>query len=374
MSELGPDPRRQEKAREYARLTRRFLFLELGLGVAFMLVLLLTGLSSGLRDLLSLPQPARVVSYFLIVMLGYGVVSAPVAAYRGFILPHRYGLSRQSWQSWAADMAKEGILALVLSTCFVAVIYSLLESFPQGWWLLASGFGALVTVVMTRLAPVLILPLFYKLRPLADAELRSRLLRLAERTQTRVGDVFQIDFSDKTSTGNAMVMGWGSTRRIALSDTMLRDYTPEEIEVVMAHEFGHHRHRDIAKLTIVQSILMLLGFYSANLALKWAVPALGLDSVSDVAAFPVLALVLLTLTLLLTPLVNAYTRHVERAADRFALAATSNPNAFVSMLTKLTDQNLVESEPGRWTEILFCDHPPYHKRLELARRFRREEQ
>jgi STE24 endopeptidase len=373
MSELAPDPHRQVKAKEYARLNRRLLLLELGLGAGFMLALLLSGLSGGIRDLLDMPQPARVALYFVIVALGYGVMSIPVIVYRGFVLPHRYGLSCQSWRRWLADEGKAGILGLALGTCLVVVVYTFLESFPHVWWLLAFAFGAVATVVMTRLAPVLIVPLFFKLEPLADAELRARLVRLAERSRTRIRDVFQIDFSSKTSAGNAMIMGWGSTRRIVLSDTMLQDYTPDEIEVVMAHELGHHRHHDIAKLIVIQSVLMLFGFYLVNLALRRAVPGLGLDGISDVAALPLLALVLAALALLLTPLANSYARHLEKAADLFALEATANPDAFASMLTRLTDQNLADSRPGRWTEVWFYDHPPYYKRLELARRFRREE-
>jgi STE24 endopeptidase len=373
MSELAPDPHRQEQARQYARLNRRLLIIEVGVGAAFMLAFLLSGLSSGLRDALDVPHPARVMLYVVVIALGYGIVSSPAVIYRSYVLPHRFGLSSQSLRGWLADEAKAGTVGMVLGTSLAVAVYSLLEYFPGHWWLLAFAATAIVAVVMTRLAPILIVPLFFKLKPIPDSELRSRLLRLADRSSTSVGDVFQIDFSRKTPAGNAMVMGWGSTRRIALSDTLLERYTPEEIEVVMAHELGHHRHRDVARLIIVQSAFLLLGFYLADLTLRWAVPELGMESISDVAALPLLALVLAALALILAPAANAYARRLERAADRFALELTNNPGAFASMLTRLTDQNLAESQPGRLTEALFYDHPSYHKRLELARRFRSEE-
>jgi STE24 endopeptidase len=305
-------------------------------------------------------------------MVSYGIVSTPLDFYSGFILPHRYGLSCQSLRSWLADEAKGGILALVLGTALVVVIYLFLETFPQTWWLLAFAFVVLVSVVLSNLAPVLILPLFFKTRPLDDTELRKRLLSLAERSQTKIRDVFQINFSSKTTAGNAMLMGWGNTRRIVIGDTMLQRYAPEEIEVVMAHELGHHRHGDIVRLILVQSALMFLGFYLVNLVLNRAVSGLNFEGVSDVAALPLLALVLAAFTLVLSPLANAYNRHLEEAADRFSLNATANPEAFATMLTKLTDQNLSESEPSRWSEFLFYDHPPYSKRLELANRYRKE--
>ncbi|MBM3156994.1 MAG: M48 family peptidase, partial [Chloroflexi bacterium] len=242
-----------------------------------------------------------------------------------------------------------------------------LDMFPDTWWLLAFALVVLVSVILTRLAPVLILPLFFKVVPLSDAELRERLLRLAERSQTKIKGIFQINFSSKTPAGNAMLAGWGGTRRIILSDTMLQRYTSDEIEVVMAHELGHHRHGDIPRLIVVQSALMLLGFYLVNLVLNRAVTALELEGISDVAAFPLFALVLAAFTLILSPLANAYSRRVEEAADNYALAVTANPEAFASMLTRLTDQNLSESQPSKWVELLFYDHPTYLRRLELAR-------
>jgi len=369
MSEQAPDSLRQEKAREYARLMRRLFFVDLALGAIVLLVFLFSGLSTGLRNLLDLPQSARVALYFLILMASYGFLSVPLGVYRGFILPHRYGLSHQSLRSWLADEVKGVILALVLGTALVVVIYLFLQEFPRTWWLLAFALVVLVTVILSNLAPVLILPLFFKTEPLADAELRRRLLSLAERSETKIRDVFQINFSSKTTSGNAMLMGWGNTRRIVLSDTLLQRYTPEEIEVVMAHELGHHRHGDIARLIAVQSALVLAGFYLVNLVLSRAVPGLDLYGISDVAAFPLLVLVLASFVMLLSPLANAYSRHLEESADRYSLDATANPEAFATMLTKLTDQNLAESQPGRWTELLFYDHPPYYKRVELARRY-----
>ena len=367
MPEPELDPRRQEKAREYARLRRYLFFVDLALGAAFLLVILFSGLSSGLRNLLDYPLPARVALYFLVLILSYGVLTFPLSIYSGFILPHRYGISNQSLRSWFADELKGLLLALTLGVALVVVIYLFLDAFPGTWWLLAFALVVLVSVILTRLAPVLILPLFFKVVPLSDAELRARLLRLAERSQTRIKDVFQINFSSKTSAGNAMLAGWGGTRRIILSDTVLRRYTSDEIEVVMAHELGHHRHGDIPRLMVVQSALMLLGFYLVNLVLNRAVTGLELEGISDIAAFPLFVLVLAAFTLILSPLANAYSRRVEESADNYALAATANPEAFVSMLTRLTDQNLSESQPSKWVELLFYDHPTYFRRLELAR-------
>ena len=372
MPEPELDPQRQEKASEYARLRRYLFFVDLILGAVFLLVILFSGLSSGLRNLLDFPLLARVALYFLVLILSYGALTFPLNIYSGFMLPHRYGLSNQSLRSWFADELKGLLLALTLGMALLVVIYLFLDAFPGTWWLLAFALVVLVSVILTRLAPVLILPLFFKVVPLSDTDLRERLLRLAERSQTKIKNVFQINFSSKTSAGNAMLTGWGGTRRIILSDTMLQRYTPDEIEVVMAHELGHHRNGDIPRLIVVQSALMLLGFYLVNLVLNRAVTGLGLEGISDVAAFPLFVLVLAAFTLILSPLSNAYSRRVEEAADNYALAATANPEAFAAMLTKLTDQNLSESQPSKWVEVLFYDHPTYYRRLELARLYQEE--
>ncbi len=178
-----------------------------------------------------------------------------------------------------------------------------------------------------------------------------------------------MDFSSKGTTANAMLAGLGDTRRIILSDTLLQQYTPEEIEVILAHELGHHTHRDISKLIALQGMIFLVAFYLADLALKAGVSFLGYRDIADVAVFPLLVLVLAAFSLVISPLVNCYNRRLEASADKAALELTANPGAFVIAMTKLTDQNLSVANPGRLVEVLFYDHPPYFRRVDLARHY-----
>ncbi|HEU5368794.1 MAG TPA: M48 family metallopeptidase, partial [Ktedonobacterales bacterium] len=274
------NPERQQHAREYARIRHRLLLVDLGLAAAFLLILVGTGLSTSLRDALAGTggwqpvehwAPLQVGLYFCILLLAYQLLDAPLSYYSGFVLPHRYQLSHQSLGSWLADQGKELVLGLVFELAAVVVLYLLLAVQPTLWWLWAAGAMLLVSVVLANLAPVLILPLFYKLTPLQDEELSRRLLALAERANTRVRGVFTMNMSRKTSTANAALMGLGNTRRIVLGDTLLGVYPPDEIEVVLAHELGHHVHRDIWKLILTQIILTLGGLYLVNLGLHWAV-------------------------------------------------------------------------------------------------------
>ena len=339
---------------------------ELGIGVVFLLVLLLSPLSVDLRDLFDFALPLQVALYAVVLVVCYGAVTAPLSLYRGFVLPRRYGLLSQGLRGWLWDEAKAGALGLVMGVAALVLLYWLMAHFAQTWWLWAGLSLLLLTVVLTNLAPLVIVPLFYRLEPLGDATLGERLAGLARRAGTRVKGVFTIDMSSKGTTGNAALMGLGNTRRIVLGDTILDRYTTDEIETIVAHELGHQVHRDVPRLICFQSAVTLLGLYLVHLVLAQGVAWLGFGGIADIASFPLLALLLGAFALLVAPLESAYSRHLEGAADEYALALTDNPQGFVTMMTKLADQNLSEAKPPRWVELLFYDHPPYQKRLARA--------
>lgn len=365
----GLDWERQEKAKNYARIMRPLAFLELGIAALFILVLLLTPLSTSLRNLMDFPQPLRVALYFATIMLCFAIVSAPLSFYRGFFLPRSFGLLSQRLRGWLLDGLKAGVLGLILGLGIMVFVYWLLANFPDLWWLLAAVFLILLTAVMTNLAPIIIVPLFYRMEPIADISLGERLVRLAERAGERVVSVFTINLSSKVTTGNAAVMGLGNTRRIVIGDTILGQYSEEEIEVIVAHELGHHVHRDIVKLMALQAAAILSGFYLTHLMVKFGVHRFGFNGISDVAAFPLLAIALGGLSILMVPLTCAYTRHIESAADEYALTLTHNPGGFTTVMSKLANQNLSEAKPARWVELIFYDHPPYFRRVARARQY-----
>ncbi len=374
---------RQQHAREYARLRHRLLLVDLALAAVFLLILLGTGFSTGLRDALAGTgtwqpiahwSPLQIGLYFCILLLIYQALDVPLSYYSGFILPHRYQLSHQSLASWLADQAKGLALGLAFEIAAVEVLYLLLAVQPTLWWLWAAGVVLLVSVVLANLAPILILPLFYKLTPLQDEELSRRLLALAERTKTRVRGVFTMNMSRKTSTANAALMGLGNTRRIVLGDTLLGTYPPDEIEVVLAHELGHHVHRDIWKLIATQTILILGGLYLVNLGLHWMVESAHFyPTLSDVAAMPMIGIALGLFGLVTLPAVNGISRLIEYQADEYALQATHKPDAFISAMTRLANQNLAELDPGPIIEFLLYDHPAISKRLKHAQRFKSQQ-
>ena len=334
-----------------------------------LLLLVFGGLSLRLTGLLTLPVVPAATTYFVILMVAYGILSAPLSYYRGFILPHRYGLSSQKFTGWLADEAKTGLLSLVFGAGIIAAIYWFITSLPAVWWLLSWGVIVLLSLILTNLAPIIIVPLFFKMKPLTNTDLKLRLEQLAQRAKARLHGVYAIELSSKGTTAYAALMGLGNTKRIVLSDTLLQRYSAPEIEIVMAHELGHHLNKDILRLFVVQSAIWLVGFYVADLALKASVTPLGFNSVSNIAALPLLFLIIATFSLLAAPLSNSYSRHLEAAADEYALSLTDNPKSFINTMTKLADQNLSEAQPSRWVELLSYDHPSYQRRIEYAHHY-----
>lgn len=366
------DSQRQLKAKEYGRIRHRLFALNLILSALALVLVLTTGLSVWLRnEILSFTTDVwlSTLIYFVVGFLAYGILFSPLTYYSSFVLPHRYGLSTQSLRSWLLDVGKGVALSLVLGGIVIEIIYWLLRVAPDWWWLFAAAVMLLFTVLLATLAPVLIFPLFFKFKPLEDAELVARLMNLAARAKTRVNGVYTMLLSEKTTAANAAFMGMGSTKRIVLGDTLYKNYSHDEIETILAHELGHQVHNDIVWGIAVETLLTLIGFYIADVILRAGVAYFGFYGISDLAAMPLFALALGAYGLVTMPLSNAYSRWRENRADVYALETTHNPLAFTGAMEKLADQNLAELEPEPWVEFLLYDHPSIGKRLALARAY-----
>ncbi len=366
------DPERQRQAKEYARIHHRLWALDLVLSALALVTVLALGLNVWLKQIVLALAPNVWLStflYFVVALVAYGALFFPLSYYSGYVLSHRYGLSTQTLRAWLVDVAKGGALGIILGGVVIEVIYALLRAAPAGWWLWASAFMVLLNVVLANLAPVLIFPIFFKFKPLEDAELVARLTALAARAHTRVRGVYTMMLSEKTTAANAALMGLGNTRRIVLGDTLYNQYTPDEIETIIAHELGHHVHHDIGWSLAAGTLSTLLGFWIANVFLQWSVAQLHYAGIADLAAFPLLGLALGAFGLIASPLSNAFSRWRESLADAYALQSTRNAPAFIGAMEKLANQNLAELEPEPWVEFLLYDHPPIGKRLKCGEAF-----
>ena len=359
------------EARRYNRIRRWLSIADFSLGAALLIVLLATGWTRTLRDFAYLGawQIYSLAVFFYIGMLlvigkalGFGL------DLYGFYLEHRFHLSNQRFGSWLWDQAKGFLVGLVFGGIVVEIIYYVLRMWPRNWWLIAWAAFIVLFVALAQIAPVVLFPIFYKFQPLQNEELKQRLVRLSERAGTRVRGVYEWKLSEKSKKANAALTGLGKTRRIILADTLLNNYSDDEIEAVLAHELGHHVRRHILKGILLEVAVTFVGFWAANEVLRYAVFQRHMfDSLSDFANLPLLALVSTVLSLLLVPVLNAYSRQKEREADQYCFESISSVEPFITSMNKLADQNLAERSPSRLVEVLFHSHPAIAKRIEAAR-------
>jgi STE24 endopeptidase len=374
IEELNLDPEKQESAKRYARIRRRMYVLDIALGGLYLLWWLVSGTSillEGSISELNIGWAAELLLVAFLIFLPWTILFLPMDFYSGYILPHRFGLSTQDIRGWLTDLIKSFGVSILLGVPLLVGLYALIRIFPETWWLWAVIAYTVVGTVLTILTPVLLLPLFYKLEPLGEAyhELVERLLLLADRARATAQGVYTIDMSRRTRAANAALVGMGKTRRILLGDTLIESFTTDEIESVLAHELGHHVHRDIPLSILTQSGLNLIVFFVGAKTLEWIAFSLGIPYVYNPALLPALVLVFSIVGFLTMPIGNAFSRWRETMADDFALCMTQNPSAFVNAMTRLANQNLAEVSPERWIVFLLHSHPPLEDRIARAKQF-----
>ncbi len=372
----GFDEGRQDLARKLRRKRRAYSWSHAGVLLVYLGVLL-TGQATVLGSWvtsLALPDWAA-SSLFLVILYTIGsVLGWPYAYLGGYWLERSFGLSTQSRRSWVLDLLKSFALGLAAVVVTGDVLLWLLGTFPAVWWLLAWVLGILVTLALGFIGPVLIAPLFYRFKPLQDPSLRSRFEALAAKAGVPVLGVFEMGASAKTRRTNAAVMGFGRTRRVVVTDTMLRAYTPEETESVLAHEFGHQRFHDPWKGVAVGALVSFAMWSVAALAYASTYGVFGVPSLGNMAGLPLLVLYAGIVSTALGPPELWWSRRRESRADRFSLDITQNPQAFAAAMVKLHDQNLSIAHPKRWEKWLLYSHPPGSERVQAARAFAALEQ
>src|SRR5579862_4604023 len=358
------------ESRRYNRIRRCLGIADFALGFLFLIALLVAGWSASLRDLAyraSFQHYSVAVFFYVFMLLLIAKAIGSGLDYYGFRVEHRFQMSNQNLKSWLRDEAKGFLLGLAMASIATELLYFIIRQFPEYWWLITWATFMVLFIGLAQIAPVVLFPIFYKFEPLDNEDLKQRLVRLSERAGTRVRGVYKWNLSEKSKKANAALTGLGSTRRIILADTLLENYSPEEIEAVLAHELGHHVHRHILKSIFVQAAVTFVGFWAANAVLRYAVDDRHMfDSLGDFANLPLLALVSTVLSFLLMPALNAYSRSKEREADRYCFESIPDVEPFITSMNKLADQNLAERSPSRVVEWFFHSHPAISKRVAAA--------
>ena len=362
----------QERAKDYSRRKYTLAIIEIFYSLLLLWLFLALGLSKNLAQSvfgLALPSYLVLPAYLLLVYIFYWCLDFPLTFYRSFKLEHKFSLSKQKFSDWLWDQWKTGIIAYIISLILLGVFYYILKNYPGNWWLLVSLLWIFFSLILSKLTPVVIIPLFFKYKKLEDEGLKQRIMQLAEKMRVGILDVFEIDFSKKTIKANAAFVGIGSTKRVILADTLKEKYSADEIEIILAHEFAHYRLRHLLKLILVNSLAVIFSFYCIFYTSEYFLSVFGLASLSDIASLPLIMLYLVVISLVLGPFENYISRRLENNADLLALEETKNPQAFISMMDKLGTQNLADRSPHPLIKFFFFDHPPVDERIRLAENY-----
>lgn len=351
----------QKRAKVYSWYRILLSLLGLVVSCTFFSVVQFTGISFRLSsfalhlaDNLYLALPL----YLICLNLAYYVIALPLDFYSDFVLEHRFSLSNQTPFGWFKEDAKKVLVSGVLSLLLIEIFYAVAWNFRSNWWWVCASIWIIFSILLSKIFPVVIIPIFYKYSALKNEDLRRRILEMADKFKVKVMDVFEIDFSKNTKKSNAAVIGWGKTRRVILADNLLNEFTPEEVEVVVAHEMAHYKLNHIAKFISISAVSTFIYFFLLKCFAQ---------NFLAIQYFPGLMLSFIIYGLITMPFHNAMSRFMETNADRMALEITKKKEHFITLMEKLADKNLSDTDPNRLVEIIFYDHPSIARRIELAK-------
>ena len=365
---------RQEQAKQYAKQNRWCFILDFFINGALAISWVISGLAILLNNLFHILQMPLIFANALFIIC-YGfiafIVDSPLTFYSDYVLPKRYKLSTENLSSWLLDQIKSLAISGAIGVPLLLLIYWFLSVTPDNWWIWAAAILILFSVLFANLYPVLIAPIFNKFTPLSEeyAALEQKLIALAEKVGTKITGVYKYDMSRRTSAANAALMGLSNTKRIVLSDTILENFSDDEIETIIAHELGHYVHRDLPLSILVNSVIIILTFYAASFGMRWSIDFFNFNAISDISTLPLLEIMFGIFSLVVFPVQNTFSRILETRADEYSLKNTNKPEAFASALNKLSDQNLAEQDPDPLIEFFMHSHPAISRRIKMAEEY-----
>ncbi len=342
-------------------LTFSLVFLFVAFGFSYSLEKYLTGFISN--------QYILFLCFTIITGILIGLIFSPFSYYSGFYLEHKYNLSNQTFMKWIWENAKGLLVSAIIGLPILLFFFYVINQYDEWWWLpLAIGLF-FFSVILARLVPIIILPIFYKVTPLENQNLRSKIENLAIKAGMKVQNIYSFNMSKNTKKANAAFTGLGKSKRILLGDTLLENYSEDEVETVIAHELGHYKKKHIIKNLIIGTFTSFFTLYLIAICYKWSLPYFGFENINKIAALPILSLWAMIIGLMLNPLTNILSRKFEYEADEYAVVSTNKVNSFISVLEKLTEQNLGDKNPHPFVEWFFYSHPSISKRIAAIQKF-----
>jgi len=356
----------------HSRLLDVLYFVNFFYSAGVLLLVLMTGVSKRVRDVArrAVRWPFVVTMiYFALLSLITTAIEFPLSFYEGFIVPHQFDLTNQSFASWIGDFGKAIGVDLLIGS-FLAALALLAIRLVRRWWIVL-WLGSIPFIILgVIITPLIIDPLFNKFEPLKDQQLRRDLLAEASRAGIEGSRVYQVDKSKQTKTMNAYVTGLGPSKRIVLWDTLLQKMDHDEILAVMGHEMGHYVMHHIWKGIAFGIAISFFGFFIAQKIYEWGLPRWGFIDRADPAALPWLLLIGAVIGFLLSPVTNGFSRHIEHEADRFGLELTHLNEAMASSFVKFAEDSKQDPNPPRFIEWWRYSHPAAQRRIDFALSYR----
>ncbi|MFH1478754.1 MAG: M48 family metallopeptidase [Candidatus Omnitrophota bacterium] len=362
-----------DKAKQYSNKKHALIALNTFLMPVFIFFILRFGISGYIKDILSSMKLNNYISLIIFTISINTIlymIFLPIDFYSSFIVERRFSLSNQSLAAWIKKESKKNILSFVISLPFVLSLYIFLKLFPLYWWVYVSLLWFTVSILISKFASIIILPVFYKYSPIRNQRLKSIITDLAKKIGFKVDNIYEIDFSKDTKKANAAVIGLGKQKRIVLCDTLIENFSEDEIVSVMSHELGHHKMLHGVKLIISSGFSIFLTFFIINsLFLKNYVSLSG-NKLYDFESLMVIYAAYSLMGIFMLPLQNALSRKLEKEADVFALQTTNKKEPFISMMKKLAQFNLADPDPNLFYRVMFYSHPPIKRRIELGESYK----
>jgi STE24 endopeptidase len=366
---------REISAKRYSEIKQKLSIQKSILSFLIIFLLFITGLSRELEKF-SLKHFENIYIAFIIfvacIAVIEGVITFPLSFYSGFILEHKYKLSNQTLFAYIKEDLKGLAVGIVLGLPVLIIFYYILKNYPGSWWFIFGIFLFFFSVLLARIAPVIIFPLFYKFKPVENESLNNKIISLCNKTGVKVEGIFTFDMSKDTKKANAAFTGLGKSKRIILGDTLLQNFSEDEIESIFAHELGHYKMKHVLKLMILSTIMSFTGLYVVSFIYSRTLSVFNIGDVYTLSVLPLLILYLSVFYSLISPLSNYISRKFEWQADNYALQTCTDSFSFMSALEKLSQQNLSDKYPKKWVEFLFHSHPSLGKRIEYAKNFKKQ--
>lgn len=359
-----------QKRKKYNRYKIFLSITETIIGLLFLLLILLTGFSTNIENWirLSFNNDYIVLLLFTAVIGGIDfLIMFPLSWYSGYYLEHKFELSNQTFGQWLWEKAKAMMVSIPIAVILLLIFYALLKNYETYWWAIMATVMLIFSVILSRLAPILIFPLFYDFEPLENEELAKKVKKLCEKVGLDLKGVFQFNLSKTTKKGNAAFTGMGKSRRVILGDTMLEKLEDDEILGVLAHELGHYKLKHLWKGMGLSIVTTYAGLFLVALIYNQLYPVIG-DHHYTIAALPLMAIILSIYGFVTSPIGNAYSRKNEREADDFAVELTGDNKSFIAGLEKLSKQNLSDPDPHPLAVFFYYSHPPIKERLNRLRK------